>query len=306
LTEGGDDPTSHSREQPVSLSNLVFFYRRRLRARRVQELFALVGIAIGVALLYAVQVSSTSLSASVQELTEGLFGRAQLQLVARDPHGLDERLAAALDASRDVRAAVPVLELPASVDSSGTARSITLIGVDARVGQLGEGRLPMGYGAVLASLRALAVPESVARDVGARFGGQVTLNVGARAVPVRVGLVLDGDEFGILAKTPIVVVPLAYAQELARLEGRVSRVYVAAQPGREAAVSRLLMGVAGGRIDVRRVDHDARVFEQASLPNDQSTGLFAAISAFVGFLFAFNALLLVAGQRRELNAALRL
>lgn len=290
----------------MSLSTLVFFYRRRLRARRVQELFALVGIAVGVALLYAVQVSSTSLSASVRELTEGLFGRAQVQLVARDPHGLDQRIATALADSQHVRAAVPVLELPASIDGSGTARSVTLIGVDARVGELGQGRLPAGYGAVVASLRALAVPKSLAREVGARFGGQVTLNVGGRAVPIRVGLVLDRDEFGILADTPIVIVPLAYAQELAGLEGRVSRVYVAARPGREAAVSRLLAAVAGGRMDVRPVAHDAQVFEQASLPNDQSTGLFAAISAFVGFLFAFNALLLVAGQRRELIAALRL
>jgi putative ABC transport system permease protein len=290
----------------VSLSNLVFFYRRRLRARRVQELLALVGIAIGVALLYSVQVSSTSLSGSVEQLTEGLFGKAQWQLVARGPRGFDEHVASQLEASRDVRAAVPVLEAPASVEGRTGSRSVSLIGVDPRIGQVGEGSLPTGYGTVLAALRALALPSAVASSIGTRFGDAVTLDVGGRAQATRAGVILSRDQFGALADAPIVAVPLTYGQELAGLPGRVSRVYVAVRPGHERAVEALLHRVAADRLDVRPVDFDARVFAQAALPNDQSTGLFAAISAFVGFLFAFNALLLVAGQRRELVEALRL
>ena len=290
----------------MSLSNLVFFYRRRLRARRVQELLALVGIAVGVALLYSVQVSSTSLSGSVEQLTQGLFGRAQWQLVARGPRGFDERVASQLEASSDVRVAVPVLEAAASVEGPSGSRSVSLIGVDPRIGQLGEGSLPTGYGAVLADLRALALPPAVANAIGARFGDSVALDIGGRAQPVHAGVILSRDQFGALADAPIVAAPLTYAQELAHMPGRVSRVYVAARPGRERAVEGLLRRVAGGRLDVRPVDFEARVFAQASAPNDQSTGLFAAISAFVGFLFAFNALLLVAGQRRELIEALRL
>jgi putative ABC transport system permease protein len=290
----------------VSLSNLVFFYRRRLRARRVQELLALVGIAAGVALLYSVQVSSTSLSGSVEQLTEGLFGKAQWQLVARGPGGFDEHIASQLAASSDVRAAVPVLEVPASIEGRTGTRSVSLIGVDPRIGQLGEGSLPAGYGTVLAALRALALPPAVASAIGARFGDSVTLDVGGRAQPARAGVILSGDQFGALADAPIVAAPLTYGQELADLPGRISRVYVAARPGHERAVEALLHRVAADRLDVRPVDFDARVFAQAAAPNDQSTGLFAAISAFVGFLFAFNALLLVAGQRRELIEALRL
>ncbi|HEU4702463.1 MAG TPA: FtsX-like permease family protein [Conexibacter sp.] len=290
----------------MSLSNLVFFYRRRLRARRVQEMLALVGIAVGVALLYSVQVSSTSLSGSVEQLTEGLFGKAQWQLVARGPRGFDERVASQLETSPDVRAAAAVLEAPASIEGRAGSRTVSLIGVDPRVGQVGEGSLPTGYGTVLAALRALALPSAVASAVGARFGDSVTLDIGGRAQPTRAGVILSRDQFGALADAPIAAVPLAYGQELAGMPGRVSRVYVAAQPGREQAVEALLHRVAADRLDVRPVDFDARVFAQAAVPNDQSTGLFAAISAFVGFLFAFNALLLVAGQRRELIEALRL
>ena len=73
---------------------LLYIYRARLRARLVlvQELLAVLGLAVGVALLFASQVASTSLSGSIRQLTAGVVGRANLQLVARAPDGFDERL----------------------------------------------------------------------------------------------------------------------------------------------------------------------------------------------------------------------
>ncbi|MBS1869432.1 MAG: hypothetical protein JSS99_07185 [Actinobacteria bacterium] len=287
----------------MSLSNLVFFYRRRLRARRVQELLALVGIAVGVALLYSVQVSSTSLSGSVEQLTEGLFGRAQWQLVARSPDGFDQRTVRILARNRDVRAAVPVVEVPASVTGPGGSASVTIFAAGGGLRSLGGD--VARFETVYRGVRTAMLPRAVADAVGARFGGSATLDVKGRAKQVSIGAIVNQADVGDLSEITGVLLPFAYAQELTGLEGRVSRAYVAARPGREEAVEALLRRVAAGRLDVRPVDFDARVFAQAAAPNDQSTGLFAAISAFVGFLFAFNALLLVAGQRRELIAELR-
>ena len=64
--------------------NVLHLYRVRLRARMLQEMFAIVGIAAGVALLFASQVASSSLSSSVAQLSHGIVGNATLQLVARD------------------------------------------------------------------------------------------------------------------------------------------------------------------------------------------------------------------------------
>ena len=63
----------------MSLSDLVYLYRARLRTRSVivQDLFAIVGIAVGVALLFASQVASTSLTQSVQQLSNQIIGSAQ-------------------------------------------------------------------------------------------------------------------------------------------------------------------------------------------------------------------------------------
>lgn len=291
----------------MTFPNLLYLYRRRLRARFVQELLALTGVAAGVALFFAVQVSNTSLTASIAQLTTGLVGKAQVQLVARDPHGFDERLANAIARDRDVRAAAPVLMLEVNaIGPHGGRRSAMLIGADQRIVGLG-GSLLRGFGSQrLAGLNAAVLPAAMASALGVRFGDGVTVDVDGHATGVPVAAIVDHGEVGAFADVPAIVVPLAYAQRLADLPGRVSRVFVAARPGRLRAVEAMLRARAGGRLDVRSPQFDARVFAEAAKPNDQSTSLFAAISALIGFLFAFNAMLLMSPERRRVIGELRM
>ena len=65
------DPRLGGAGTTVKLSNALRLYRVRLRARLLQECFAVVGIAAGVALLFASQVSSSSLQSSVAQLSHG-------------------------------------------------------------------------------------------------------------------------------------------------------------------------------------------------------------------------------------------
>ncbi len=290
----------------MSLRNLVWFYRRRIRARIVQELFAIVGIAVGVALLFAVQVSSTSLSASISQLTHGLVGGAQYQLVARDPHGIDARLADRVEAIEGVTASAPVLQAQANLVTPRGERAVTLLAADARLSKLGGTLLRGWSGGRLAQLQALVLPTRVARPLGLRFGQSVTVEIAGRAMQVPVGAVVGRGDVGPLADSPAIVAPLAFGQQLARMEGRVSRIFVRADPARTTAVEAALRDIADGQLDVRPADSEGRLFAEAALPNDQSTALFAGISALVGFLFAFNAMMLMARERRGVIAELRM
>jgi len=290
----------------MSARSLLWFYRRRIRARVVQELFAVVGIAVGVALLFAGQVSSTSLSASIAQLTHGLVGDAQLQLVARDPHGFDERTVERVRAIPSVEAAAPMLQRQVSLTGPGGGQVVTLLAADERLVDLGGTLLRDWSGGQLSQIRALVLPSIVAREIGARFGKSVTLDVGGQAHEVPVGAVVGPGDVGPLAATPTAVTPLPFGQELTQMRGRVSRVFVHAAPGREAEAEAALRDVAGGRVDVRSAHSEGRVFAEAAMPNDQSTKLFAGISALIGFLFAFNAMLLGSRERRNVIAELRM
>ena len=118
----------------MRLSNIAHLYVVRLKARvvLVQELFAVFGIAVGVALLFASQVASTSLDGSVAQLTNGVVGQAKYQLKARGPEGFSEALLGEVQRLPGVRAAVPVLDQQATVIGPNGSSSVDLVATEPR------------------------------------------------------------------------------------------------------------------------------------------------------------------------------
>lgn len=280
-------------------------YLSLLRARLGLEAFAFAGVAVGVALLFSVQVSNQSLGRSIEDLTHAFVGSAQLQLAARDAAGFDERYVDVVAGDPNVAVAAPVLQVPANVVGPAGERGVTLLAADSRASGLG-GTISLGVDPqIMERLRGVALPAGIATSIGVRTSGQVRLQVGGRTFRVPLLTTLSSSA-GTVSAAPIVLAPLVYGQELADARGRVSRIYVRARPGREAAVRRLLESLAGDRLDVRAGAFDERVFAQAAEPNDQSSNLYAQVTALVGFMFALNAMLLIARARRKVIATIRL
>src|SRR4030088_164892 len=166
----------------MKLSSIVRLYRVRLRARVIQELFAILGIAIGVALLFASQVASTSLDRSVQQLTRGIVGNMRFQLAARDPHGFDERLLAQVRSIPGVRTAVPVLEAQANLIGDAGARSVDLVGTDPRAARLGGGLVTGIRVLRFARVKAIMLPAPIAQEIGDSALQRAEMQVGSRTV----------------------------------------------------------------------------------------------------------------------------
>ncbi len=290
----------------MRLSTIFYLYRVRLRARLVQELLAVAGIAVGVALLFASQVANTSLTGSVENLTRGLIGAARLQVIARDSRGFDERLLTEVQNIPGVEVSAPVLERSVNVVGPLGSETVDLIGVDAHFLQL-KGLSLRGFSAAqLSRGQGLALPEPIANRIGVRSLQTVTLQVGAKNVRTVVGLTLGATNIGAELGNPIAIVRLSEAQRLTGMVGKITRVLVEPKPGRDQEVRTALTRIAAGTLNVRPADFDALVFRQAEGPTAESTQIFSAISALVGFLFAFNAMLLTVPQRRNLINDLRL
>jgi putative ABC transport system permease protein len=290
----------------VKPGNVLHLYRVRVRARLVQELFAVVGIAAGVALLFASQVASQSLSSSVAQLSHGIVGNATLQLLARDPHGMPEALVRQVRGISGVRAAAPLLEASAQATGPRGGESVELVGADSSLRDLGGALVRHTELEPFAGIGAVLLPAPLATHLGVtKFGREVTLKLYGRTERAPLYEELHERQIGGLVASPIVVAPLFFAQEMAGLAGRVSRVLVQPAPGREAAVRAGLLRLAAGRLNVESTSYDETLFAKAASASNQSTALFAVISALVGFLFAFNAMLLTVPQRRRLIADLR-
>jgi putative ABC transport system permease protein len=290
---------------------MLQFYARRLRRHWRQELLAAAGIAIGVALVFAVLVSNSSITASAREVIHDITGNATLQLAARGPSGFDQRMLASVRRLPGVEHAAPMLEQRGSVVYRSHRAAVDIVGVDASLPDLGGvvasyyqlGGLVLQRGVVLPSAvgDALNLPATTTGSTPPH----VNVEVRGRATPTRVTAVLGAGRIGRLSDSILAVVSLPYAQELAGLHDQITRILVVAKPGHEAAVRSELAAIGGNDLTVASVDQEARLLEQATGPIDQATGLFAAISAFVGLLFAFNAMLLTVPERRRFTATLR-
>ncbi len=287
-------------------SNVLALYRLRLRARAAQECLAIVGIAAGVALLFASQVSSSSLQGSVSELERGVVGNATLQLAARDPHGLAQSMVGRIRRLAGVRFAAALLEAGAQASGPGASRSVELIGADERLSALGGTLVPHGELTPFGGIGAVVIAAPLAHSLGVvRFGQEVTLRLAGHTVQAPLYAQLGERQIGQLARSPVVIAPLSYAQEMAGLQGRVSRVLVQPEPGAQARVRAELGALAADRANVEPIDHEATLFANAVSASSQSSALFSAVSALVGFLFAFNATLLTIPARRRLIVDLR-
>jgi putative ABC transport system permease protein len=278
----------------------------RLRARALQELFAVLGIAAGVALLFASQIASQSLSSSVSQLNSGIVGHATLQLSARDAHGFPRALLASVRQIRGVRVAAPLVEVNANAIGPKGSASLQLVGADESLTQLGGALVRRAALTPFAGLGALVLPAPLAKRIGVtQFGQPLTLQTGGASSEAQLYAQLGPAQIGGLVNSPVAIAPLAYAEELAGLQGRISRILIAPAPGTQSSVRTAVERLAAGRLNVAGADYQPRLFAKAAAATNQSTALFAVISALVGFLFAFNAMLLTVPQRRRLIADLR-
>jgi putative ABC transport system permease protein len=290
----------------MKFSNVIHLYRVRLRARALQEMFAIIGIAAGVGLLFASQIASSSLSSSVGKLNSGIVGKATLQVTARDPHGFDEQLLKQVRHLQGVRLAAGLIEATANAVGPKGSESVQLVGADSSLTELGGALVKRASLTPFAGLGAVVLPAPVAKTIGVTaFGKNVTFQVAGENSEAALYAQLNEKQIGALINSPIALAPLEYSQELAGLKGRLNRILVEPAPGQEAQVLSGLKRLAGGQLDVESSNHDEKLFARAAAASNQSTALFAVISALVGFLFAFNAMLLTVPQRRRLIVDLR-
>lgn len=291
----------------MSPRTLIYLYGWRLRAHPFQELLAGVGIAIGVALLFAVQVANNSITGSVEQLIHGITGDAQLELAARDEQGFDARLLRAVRAVPGVETAAPSLERRAIVVGPRGREAIELIGVDASLAALGgSATRDFGQDGLTIRREGILIPDRLARVTGTDAGRGIDLQIGGLTQPVNVAATLSAAQIGPLTGSSVAVAPIEYVQRVTGMRGRVSRIFVHARPGAVETVRAALERIGAGRLNVGPADSMVQRLRHATVPDDQSTTLFSAISAMIGALFAFNAMLLTMPDRRAFIAELRL
>jgi len=292
----------------VSPMDVLRLYRARLRARsiRAQEGFAVLGIAVGVALLFASQVASSSLSHTVEELTGQVVGSARWELSARGAEGMSQGLLAEIR-RLPVSLALPLVEGTGVASGPDGSRSVELLGTNPRQAQLAGTNLGHFSPGQVAHAEAVALPVPLAEGLGVETLEPIRLQLGGSTRRVVVGTTFAGRQIGGLIDSPLVFVPLIYAQKLTGMQGRLSRIFVSPKPGEQRTVWDALQRLAAtSHLNLEPARWESRLFATAVAPQEQGETVFSAVAALVGFLLAAQAILITVPSRRRLIEDLRL
>lgn len=303
---------------------LCRLYWWRLRTQPVQEALAVVGIAAGVALVFAVEIANTSVPASVRDLVHGIAGPASLEVAARTPEGFDEQLISRVGKAPGVFGDSGILDARVTVIGPRGHRALTLFGAEGGISAIGgplahqfpsralESAVPAGVqapGLVRqlhgAHVDTVVLSEGPAHALGASAGQLLLVDVGGRQVVVLCGGVLSAQQFGAAAESPVVIAQLSAAQRITGLSHRLTRILVLPERGQEKMVRRALTVLVGRTLDVRSSGSEVALLEQATRSSNQAAVAFTALSVVVGLLFAYNAMLLTLPARRRWISRLR-
>lgn len=271
-----------------------------LRANWSRTLLALVAIALGVALGFAIFSMNRAAGLEVSRATRSLFGEADLS-VQSTREGFDEALFPIVATTPGVALATPVIEM--TVRTAASNVRLTALGIDL----LRESRLQLASGSGAGRTRdglqffdpnSVMLSASAARTLQLDVDDELRLQVGSREVRLKVVGILLPDAY----PQPLVLMDIATAQWRLDALRRLTRIHVRIRPTSDAAsVRRALEDRLPNDVMVSTPVNQAQQSRQLSRAFTTNLTALALVALFTGgFLVYSTQSLAVMRRRREL------
>jgi putative ABC transport system permease protein len=275
---------------------------RYLQGHPWQLGLALLGIALGVAVVVAVELANTSAQRAFELSLGALTGRTTHQILG-GPQGLDEDLYTRLRIDLGVRSSAPLVE---AYLHSGE-ETLHLLGIDplaeAGVRSYLEALQPEILRRLMVEPGAVLMPAVTAARLGLDAGDTLRLMVGATIRDVHiVGLLRPPQAREQLALDGVLVSDIATAQELLGREGLLDRIDLVLRDEPAAQALRRALPPGLQLLPARARTRSTLELTRAFRINLQAMGLLAVV---VGLFLIYNAMGFSVLQRRGLFATLR-
>ena len=281
-----------------------------------QTVLMVLGIALGVAVVVAVDLANVSARQAFDLSVDAVAGRATHRIVA-GPQGLDEATYAALRRAGVVRAAAPIVTAYATSSALGD-RPVQLLGVD----PFAEAPFRSYFSArdavsveqltsFLTTPGAVLIGASLADRYQLQPGSTLPLEIaGRRREVVVAGLLEPGDELSRRALEGIILADVSTAQEVTGRVGRLDRIdLIIPEPSEsevaeiEALVSRVADGTASA--GVQPVETRTGATEQMTAAFRLNLTALSLLALVVGMFLIYNTMTFSVVQRRPLFGVLR-
>lgn len=300
---------------PTRLIPLIRLSWRHAWRRPVQSLFFIVGVAIGVAMMVAIDLANGSAARAFELGTETVTGRATHQIVG-GPSGLDQALYTRLRRELGYRASAPVVENYV-IAQELAAQPLRLLGIDvfadapfrSYLGADDQATSPMPT--YLADLmvrpNTVLLSTAVAERYGLQVGDKLTLRLGTRVQQVEiVGLLAPSDDLSRRALDSLLITDIATAQEVLQRVQKLDRIDLIIPPGATGqAVLERITAILPASARIQPVAaRSGTVNEMTAAFNLNLTAL-SLLALVVGMFLIYNTVTFSVVQRRPVLGTLR-
>lgn len=283
---------------------------------------AVVGVALGVAVVVSIDLANASASRAFTLSTEAVTGRTTHQ-VTGGPAGLPDAVFRRLVLDAGIDRAAPIVEeyVLLGRGEREPGRVLHLLGVDpfserpfrsylSAGSAQGDERGTVDLGPLLTRPGAGVLPAATARELGFRPGDTFRIRVGGGERTVElVGVLEPADENTRRALADLLVTDIATAQELLGRVGRLDRIdlIVPAGPGntQEGALLRRARSVLPPGSQITEAGARARSTEEMTRAFRLNLTALSLLSLVCGVFLIYNTMVFSVVQRRTLLGTLR-
>ncbi len=288
--------------------------RRYLTRHPWQTWLSIIGIALGVAVVIAVDLANESARRGFRLSVEQVAGPATHQIRAATG-GIADQAYATLRVEQALGLATPVIEAPVRIGE----RSLSLVGLDliaavpmrpelfagaagAGAGEAAASALTAGLITLLAEPDTLMLAAADAAAIGVAAGDSINVEIGSESRPMRVGAVLPGQGGAGQGVGGLAIADIATAQEVTDSLGEVERIDLILT---DAEAERLAAALPTG---LRLTTTAQRTNALAQMTRAFHTNLTAMslLAMLVGGFIVYNTMTFAVLQRRPLLGTLRM
>lgn len=298
--------------QKLTLFRLAW---RNAQRRPLQSLFLVIGVAIGVAMIVAIDLANGSAERAFALGTETVTGRATHQIIG-GPTGLDEQIYTQLRREIGYRASAPVVESYVTALQLD-AQPMRLLGIDpfaeapfrSYLGTMNQQQTPAPayLTALMVQPNTILLSSEVAERYGLKVGDALSAQVGSRRQALTiVGLLVPSDDLSRRALSGLLITDIASAQEILGRVGRLDRIdlLVENNPDGEAILQRIAASLpVSARIE-QSAARSGTVNEMTAAFSLNLTAL-SLLALVVGMFLIYNTVTFSVVQRRPVLGALR-
>lgn len=284
-------------------------------ARRLRSALTIVGVALGVAVLFASLSAGATMDAAVDRAATDEMGHAALRVQALEERGLSQEALSAVKRAAGVAVAAPALErktyLAASLNQTPSSKlpaPVTVLGIDPVAEPLLHD-MPLSAGRLLIatdSQNAL-ITQTMASQERLRLGDTVTVS-SASSGPQAFTIVgtIEGDGSLPDAAGRLVIVSLTSAQALFDSTG-VTRVDLGTRPGVSAdeLIGQLEVTITTEPYLLQKTSDTADSLRAETADFRGTLLLVAAVVLFAGAFLIFNTLSMTVAERTREVGLLR-